>query len=186
MWALLIALLVLLLSTSSLGDEVPVPSELQAKLLAKVAEYDRNFAARAGDRVHILLAFKSGSSDSEHVVQQMRGALSELGPLAGLPHDERIVPYTGTEGLLASIKSQHAAIVFFGSDFGDEVERIRDALQTTDVLTVASVPGYVPRGIVLGFDLVSGKPKLLVHLTQAKKQHVDFSAEILKIMKVYE
>jgi hypothetical protein len=40
--------------------------------------------------------------------------------------------------------------------------------------------------VVLGFDLVSGRPKLLVNLTQAKKQKVDLAAEILKLMKVYE
>ena len=39
---------------------------------------------------------------------------------------------------------------------------------------------------VLGFDLVSGKSKLLCHLGQAKKQHVAFKAEVLKLMKVYE
>ena len=45
---------------------------------------------------------------------------------------------------------------------------------------------HVPKGAVLGFDLVSGKPKLLVHLTQAKKQNAAFKAEALKLMKVFE
>jgi hypothetical protein len=45
---------------------------------------------------------------------------------------------------------------------------------------------YVPAGIVLGFDLVSGRPKLVVNLSQARRQHVDFRAEVLKLMKVYE
>jgi hypothetical protein len=44
----------------------------------------------------------------------------------------------------------------------------------------------VPAGIVLGFDVVSGRPKLLVNLTQAKRQNVSLRAEALKLMKVYE
>jgi len=44
----------------------------------------------------------------------------------------------------------------------------------------------VPRGIVLGFDLVGGKPKMLVNLGQARKQHVAFMAEVLKLAKVFE
>ena len=47
-------------------------------------------------------------------------------------------------------------------------------------------PDYVPGGIVLGFDVVSGRPKLLVHLTQAKRQNVALRAEALKLMRVFE
>jgi hypothetical protein len=39
---------------------------------------------------------------------------------------------------------------------------------------------------VLDFDLISDKPKLLVHLGQARKQKVAFGAEILKLMQVHE
>jgi len=47
------------------------------------------------------------------------------------------------------------------------------------------MPDYVPAGIVLGFDLVSGRPKLLVNIEQAKKQQVSLPASVLKLMKVY-
>ena len=36
------------------------------------------------------------------------------------------------------------------------------------------------------FDLVSGRSKLLVNLTQARRQNIEFRAEILKLTKVYE
>jgi hypothetical protein len=39
--------------------------------------------------------------------------------------------------------------------------------------------------MVLGFDLVSGHPKLLVKLEQARKQQVSFPASVLSLMKVY-
>ena len=37
------------------AEGVPVPVVLQAELLAKVLEYDRNFPARASDRTRVLL-----------------------------------------------------------------------------------------------------------------------------------
>ena len=46
--------------------------------------------------------------------------------------------------------------------------------------------GDVPKGIVLSFDLVSGKPKIVVHLGQAKRQDVQFKAELLKLARVIE
>jgi hypothetical protein len=52
------------------------------------------------------------------------------------------------------------------------------------VLTVASSAQDVENGIVLGFDVISGKPKLVVSLTQARKQNVAFNAAVLKMMKV--
>jgi len=78
------------------------------------------------------------------------------------------------------------AIVFVTPGFADDVDAIRGALDGVDVLSASAVADYVPKGVVLGFDLVSGKPKLLVNLTQAKKQQVDLSSDVLKLMKVYE
>ena len=59
------------------------------------------------------------------------------------------------------------------------------ALAGLDVLTVSVDPNDIPNGIVLGFDLVSGKPVPLVLLPAAKRQHVAFMPQALKLMKVY-
>src|SRR5439155_13682085 len=56
--ALLFALLCLVVPMTSGAEEVAVPIPLQAELIVKVAEYDRNFVARAGDRVQVLLIAK--------------------------------------------------------------------------------------------------------------------------------
>jgi hypothetical protein len=66
------------------------------------------------------------------------------------------------------------------------IEGIRDALSGISVLSVGAVADYALRGAVLGFDLVSGKPKIVCNLTQAKKQDVAFKAEVLKLMRVIE
>ena len=41
-------------------------------------------------------------------------------------------------------------------------------------------------GMVLGFDLVSGRPKLLIHVAQARKQNVSFPGSVLSLMKVHQ
>ncbi|HEX7668231.1 MAG TPA: YfiR/HmsC family protein, partial [Polyangiaceae bacterium] len=70
--------------------------------------------------------------------------------------------------------------------FDSDTDAIGTALQGADLLTVSTVPSYVQHGIVLGFDLVSGHPKLLVHLRQARSQQVALRPEVLKLMRVYE
>ena len=182
------ALLASLLFATRRGaaEDVAVPVSLQAELMVKVAAYDKNFVARAGSRAKVLVVRKGGNADSTRVAKQMLNALSAVDTIAGLPHDDVEMLWTGATALAAVIKKQRAAMVYFAAGFGDDVEAIDKALEGSDVLTVSSMPSYVPKGIVLGFDLVGGKAKLLCHLGQAKKQKVAFKAEALKLMKVYE
>jgi len=41
-------------------------------------------------------------------------------------------------------------------------------------------------GAVIGFDLVSGKSKILVNLPQAKKQSVNLDSNVLTIATVFK
>lgn len=172
--------------TTSAAEEVNLPAGLEAELLAKVVEYDRNFAARAQERVHILLVVKRSNSDSVHVAGQLQTAISRLSTIAGLPHDEAIFEYTSASELADACTTRRVAIVFVGPGFGDDIASIRAALTGIDILSVTNVPAYVPGGIVLGFDVVEGRPKLLFHLGQARKQNVNLRSDALKLMKVFE
>lgn len=185
-WLLsVVVLAVVFVAHDASAEDAPVPVALQAELLAKVAAYDRNLASRAGDRVRILLVNKPGNDDSQRALTQMQGALGHVGEIAGLPHEDVVVPWGGASALLQTVRERHAAIVWLTPGFADDVDAIRSAVSGVDVLTACAVPDYVPRGIVLGFDIVEGKPKLLVNLTQAAKQNVAFKADVLKLMKVY-
>ncbi len=154
-------------------------------LLAKVAGYDKNLPARAGDRVHVLIVTKNGSDESSRVASQADKALGDQDTIGGLPHDRATAAFSDAAALARLCRSRRIAIVYLTPGFSDgEVTAIAAAFSGADILSASAVASHVPLGIVLGFDLVSGKPKLLVHLGQAKRQHVDLSAEVLKLMKV--
>lgn len=182
--ALLTAWLLVASTTSS--QTARVPPAVQAALLSKVASFDRNFQARAGKRALVLVVQMPGDAESKHDAASMDAALSQLPTVGNLPHDEVVVNYTGAAALAEQIRSRRAAIVYFGSGFSDQVPAIRNALSSVSVLSFGSVPDYIPVGVVLGVDLVSGRPKLLVNLTQAKQQSVSLPASVLNLMKVYK
>lgn len=163
-----------------------LPITLQASLLAKVATYDRNFRKRAGERVRILLVSRSGNADSVSAAAQMAAALARVPSVGGLPHDEIAHTYSRADALAELCKARRIAIVVLGPGFEEDVEVVRRALDGLEILTVSTVPDYVPRGVVLGFDVVSGKPRILVHLPQAKRQQVQFRADALSLMQVYK
>jgi hypothetical protein len=168
------------------AEEPSVPVRLQASLLAKLAGYDRNLRARAGDRVRVAILIKPGDADSVRVGEEMSHALGQIAEIAGLPHDEVSLAYTSPDALPEICAAQRIAILYVTPGFDGDALKISHALRNADVLTVAAVARYVSRGIVVGFDALGGQPRMLVHLPQAKAQHVDFQATVLKLMKVVE
>jgi hypothetical protein len=168
------------------AEEVAVPIELQVDLLVKVAAYDKHMPARAGDRVRVLTLTKDGDPESTRMALRVAKALATKDAIAALPHEESTARFTDGPALAARIAASHLSVVYFMPGFSDdEIAGAAAALSGVDVLTVASFPRYVPGGVVLGFDVVSGKPKLLVHLGQARRQRVELSADVLTLMRVY-
>lgn len=175
----------LVLSGVASSQSARIPASTQAALLTKVASFDRNFAARAGQRAVVIVVKAPDDKDSEHDATAIAAALGEVPTIGNVPLEVTVVTYRGAPALAELVRAKRAAIVYFGSGFSREVAAIRDAFAQVSVLTFGVVPEYVPSGVVLGVDLVSGRPKLLVNLAQAQKQQVAFPASVLNLMKVY-
>ncbi|MDB4996679.1 MAG: hypothetical protein JWM74_4111 [Myxococcaceae bacterium] len=163
-----------------------VPIGLQVQLLAKVAAYDRKLPERAGGRVRLMVVSRVGNLESERAVAQLHATLAATPSIGGFPHDDLDVKFGSAEALAATCRSERVSILYFTPGFKDDLPAIRAALDGVSVLSVSTVGSYVPSGIVLGFDLVSGKPKLLFNLTQAKRQNVAMSPEVIRLSRVYE
>jgi hypothetical protein len=167
------------------AEAVQLPYNVQAGLLARVAGFDRGFAGRANGQAVILLAAMPGEAESNRAAVEMKNALANVGKVGELPHVEELVTYSTAAALVEATRAKRASIVYFGPGFAKQLPALRDAFSTQNVLTVAAVPEYVPAGIVLGFDLISGRPKILVHIGQARRQQVAFPASVLNLMKVF-
>lgn len=168
------------------AEDVAVPVGLQAELITKVAAYDKNLPSRAGDRVRVLILQKTDNADSVRVAAQMQKALSETSDIAGLPLETSILAFSSADDLLSAVRSKRASIVYITPGFDGDIAAIARALSGASVLTISALASYVPKRAVLGFDLISGKPKLCINLTQARLQSVAFKPDVLKLMKVYE
>jgi hypothetical protein len=169
-----------------MADRIAVPIRLQAELLSKVASYDRNFEARTGERVRTLLLMKQGDPESSRAAAEMKSAMSSIPTIGTLPHDDELATYSDAGALAETCRARKVAILYVAPGFSQELDELRETIGTLSLLSVGSVAEYVPSGIVLGFDLVSGRSKLLVNLTQARRQNIEFRAEILKLTRVYQ
>jgi hypothetical protein len=171
---------------SAPASDVEVPVRLQAELLAKVAAYDRSFAERARGRALVLVVVKPGAAESERVGEQILAELAVLPEIGNLPHREEKVLYQSPRALADLVKARGAAIIYMSTNLADQVAPIAAALDGVSVLSVGVVAAYVQSRAVLGFDAQSGKPKLVVHLDQARRQRVDFRAGLLQLARVMQ
>jgi hypothetical protein len=182
-----IALLIIGFAARAGADDVTVPVSLQMELLLKVASYDKNLKRRAGERVRVAVVFKQDDADSGRYAGQALKALSEVEDVAGMPVEALSVIFTDAAGLARYTRDGSVAVLYFAPGFADaDLDAIAQALDGVSVLSAGALPKYTLRGLVLGFDLAGGKPKLWVHLERARRQRVELSSSVLKLMRVIE
>ncbi|MEZ4233024.1 MAG: YfiR family protein [Polyangiaceae bacterium] len=169
-------------SSSAATPELPVSR--QAKLISKLASYDRNFRSRAGQVALTLVVYRDEDVDSERTAQLMLSELGHRSNVGGLPHAEEREVFRGSEWLAGRVLEGGIAIVYLCPGLEAAMDAIADALSGKDVMTIGSRAGFADGRSVVSFDLVSGKPKLIVHLPQAKRQNVKFSARFLRLAEV--
>jgi hypothetical protein len=168
------------------AGELTVPPATQVSMLAKLLQFDRDFRSHAGDAAHILVVEAPGHAESHRVAQQLKGGLESIGTIGGLGVVVDLVPYAGGAELTRTCSKGGIAAVYLAPDFSEaQVREIARYLGGISVLTASSAPSDVPSGAVVGFDLVDGKPKILVNLLQAEKQGVSFSSSFLSVAKVF-
>jgi hypothetical protein len=165
------------------AEALAVPVALQAQLLSQVASYQRGFGNGAATAKLIIL-IRKGNADSERTGIQMQNAVKSIGKLGGLSAETSIATMTDMKGFMGDVTRERPAAIYVATGFESEISSIRDSLGTQSILTVSAMPSDVDRGIVLGFDLIASRPKLVINLGQARKQSLDFSAQLLRIAKV--
>jgi hypothetical protein len=166
------------------AQSVAVPAPVQAELIAKVCGYDKNYPARAGAKAIVLVTFQASSVESSRVAAQMMAALQDVAQIGRTAHAEQLLPFSDVASLASACRERHASILYVAPGLEDQVPALATALDGTDLLTVAAVTHDVEHGIVLGFDIFEGRPKLLLNLTQARRQRVAFRPELVRLMTV--
>jgi uncharacterized protein DUF4154 len=176
----------LALSTATRADSASVPVGLQVELFAKVADYDKTLPGRAEGVVRVVVVTRGGVPESTSAAARVLNALSNMSRISGLPHEDSSVQFTDAASLATLCRDRTVGILYMTPGLTDVDDAVARALAGVPVLTVSATADGVPKGIVLGFDLVGAKPKLLVNLTSCRNQNVRLSSDVLKISTVIE
>ena len=173
-------------ATARAGDDVTVPARVQAQLLVAVASFQSNMNLATDGSVQILVLTKDDDAASDRVARQLVGALGDMKKIARHQHHETVEPFHDAATLAATCRERHIAIVYLSPGLNAAIPEVAQALRGTAVLTAGAVAGFVQRGLVLGFDLVSGRSEMLLNRTQMKSLNVQFPPTLFQLMRVVE
>lgn len=173
-----------LVHTQAFGAEPEVPIRLQVSLLDRVIPFDRNFSVRVHGKLSVLIVVNKSNEDSSRVGTQLEAELSARETLGSYPLVAARVTYGGAATLVDSCKRLRAGIVYLTPGVGESIATLADAMRGLQVLTVGSMPEQVAQGLVLGAAVRSAKPRVLVNLSRAREQGVDFRADFLRMAEV--
>ena len=177
------AMCMALFTSVALADELSVPVELQVELLDRIVRYERTFASESTP-VRVLVVSRANSPESVRVSAQLIARLRHTGRLGGRPTTSQATRFAGASALAAEVRASTARIVYLAPGLGGDASAIAAALAGLGVITVSSVGADVDRGVVLGFELVSARPRVAVHLGAARAQHLQFNAQFLRLARV--
>ena len=182
----LVALLVAGPGPSRAAEEVTVPPRVQAQLMAAVASFQTNINLGADGSVQILVLTKDGDAESDRMAHQLTAALGDMKKIMRRPHHETIEPFRTGAALATACHDRGVSVVYVAPGLGPAVPEIAQVLRGSAVLTVGAVASFVPRGVVLGFDLVSGRAEMLFNPTQMRALNAHFPASIFQLMRITE
>lgn len=183
---LLLGCAVLAISLPSVADEPAVPLQLQAELTVKVIEYAQQPPIRSGDVVRLGILVKSSGAQSTHFGAELKAALDRIDTIAGLPHEQTLLQWSDSTRLVDEIVRRKLTIVYVAPGLDSDIPVIAQAVQEMPIITVAATDSYVRNGVILGFELVSGRPKMIFNLRQARQQGVAFGSAVMKLMRIVE
>jgi len=173
-------------ATARAGEDVTVPARVQAQLLVAVASFQSNMNLAPDGSVQILVLTKDDDAASERVARQLVGALGDMKKIARRPHHELVEPYHDAATLAATCRERRISVVYLSPGLGGAIPEVAQALRGTAVLTAGAAAGFVTRGVVLGFDLVSGRAEMLLNRTQMRALNVQFPPTLFQLMRIVE
>jgi hypothetical protein len=168
---------------SAAAEEPAVPLQLQVNLTVKVVAY----AQEPPDGIlQIGILTKTRSAESLRFATELKAAFDRVDAVANRSHEQAIIEWTGPTSLADEVTHRGLYLLYVTPGLDAEMPEIARGLENVQLITVAATDSYVPSGAILGFELVSGHPRMVFNLNQAKKQNVFFRAAVMKLMRIVQ
>ncbi|MBI5215310.1 MAG: DUF4154 domain-containing protein [Ignavibacteriae bacterium] len=172
--------------SNSFSQEMPVPVDIQFRLLKKILSYDRNLRTRCGDTLVIGIVYQKrfrSSLNTKEEILRVSGEQPEQN-IEDVPFICTAYEINSTAEMEHLLTNNNLDIVYLTPLRGIDIEQVALLCKEKYVFTFTGVPAYVSSGIIVGIDLKIEHPQILINLSSAKATKVDFNSQLLKLSKI--
>lgn len=181
---LLLAVLALLPAAGRMAaQQMPLPVELQFSLFYRILSYDRNQPSRAGDGLVIGVVYQSGFRSS----RAARDEAVRQQPPAAAGHPARFVSIDldAAADVATALAETPCDVLYITPLRAVSIGDIAAVSRRRRLPTLTGVPQYVESGLGVGVGLRDERPEILVNLEAARAEGSDFSAQLLRLARVW-
>ncbi len=166
------------------AQDTSVPIALQVELLARLLWYERDLQKDASKELVVLVVERRADAGSQHTAAQLSAQLDRIKELGGKAVSHTRVTYETAEQLGRAVEQRRPYLVYLSRGLRGVAKELVRMLPERVLLTV-SADRYDPSdGVVLSFELESSKPRIVLNLKNARAQKLDFSAQVLRVVRV--
>jgi hypothetical protein len=182
--ALIGAAVLIIAALPSHAEDAGVPVALQVELPSRLLWNERGLQQSLQKEVRALIIERARDPVSGLAAAQLAAQLEQVKALGGKRVVQRRVIFESPEQVGRVVQEQRPYLAYLTPNLAPVTAELSRVLAARGVLSVSTQGADTGRGVVLGFELESGKPRILLNLVQARAQKLDFSAQFLRVVRV--
>jgi hypothetical protein len=168
------------------AEEPSIPLDLQAQLSAKIVEYVENPPVAGVQQLPLGILVDARDANSMRAAVELRAAFARVSASGRRTFDAQIIEWASARALADEIARRKVSVLYLMPGLSEELSAVVNALAGRRVLTIAAVDTYVAGGAILGYELASGHPRMILNLRQAKSQEIVLRAALMKLVRIIE
>lgn len=168
------------------AEEPSIPLDLQAQLSAKIVEYVESPPVGGVEQLPLGILVDARDADSMRAAVELRAAFARVSASGRRAFDAQIIQWSNGRVLVDELARRKLAVLYLTPGLSADLGAVVSALAGRRVLTIAAVDTYVAGGAILGYELSSGHPRMILNLRQAKAQEVVLRAALMKLVRIVE
>jgi hypothetical protein len=167
----------------ALPPSAGVPLDVQLPAFLKALSFDRSLAVPDGE-LTIGVVFDPAHEGSESAKDRLIEIHRELTRIRVKGHAVHLVavPF----GPRASLAAAGAEVLLVAPLPPSAVESLARQSEASDLLTFSTEPSYVDRGLAMGMEMDSGRPRFVVNLAAAASAGASFESSFLNLCRIVE
>ena len=171
--------------TTTLSQNISVPVNVQFTLFSKILAYNRNLKQQVGTEINIGIIYQKKFKTSLNIKDELIEIIktSAIQKIANIPFHYTTIDVENSD-IINEITMHHINILYITPLRAFKLKLLTDISRDNKIITITGVPQYAEDGISISVDLKGQKPEILINLTAAKAEGINFSAKLLKLAKI--